>query len=304
VLDKLLVDAAADAGAEVREGFTVDEVLLEDGRVVGVRGRSRDGAPVNERAEIVVGADGRHSAVAQAVRPEQYNERPPLLCAYYSYWSGLPMDGRFEQYSRPYRGFAAVPTHDRLTLVIAGWPQAEFDANKKDVEGNYLATVGLVPAFADRLRNARREERFYGASVPNYFRRASGPGWALVGDAGYNKDFITAQGITDAFLDAERCAAAVHQAFVGARRFDEAMAETQRERDVHALPMYEFTCQVATLAPPSPEMLRIFAATADNPAAMDDFARMNAGTISPAEFFSPENVRAIVDGAEGASAAT
>ena len=80
VLDKLLVDAAAEAGAEVREGFTVEEVLVEDGRVVGIKGRSKGGEPVTERAKVVVGADGRYSLVAEAVRPEQYNERPPLLC--------------------------------------------------------------------------------------------------------------------------------------------------------------------------------------------------------------------------------
>src|ERR671914_158109 len=79
VLDKLLVDAAAEAGAEVREGFTVDEILIEDGVVVGIRGHGKDGKPVTERARIVVGADGRHSRVAKAVGPDHYNEKPPLL---------------------------------------------------------------------------------------------------------------------------------------------------------------------------------------------------------------------------------
>src|SRR6185436_10992988 len=115
---------------------------------------------------------------------------PPLLAAYYSYFSDLPMDGRFETYIRPSRGCAAAPTNDGLTLVIAGWPPAEFEANKKDIEGNYLKTIGLAPAFAERLQRARREARFAGASVPNFFRKPYGPGWALVGDAGYNKDPI------------------------------------------------------------------------------------------------------------------
>jgi hypothetical protein len=80
------------------------------------------------------------------VQPIHYNERPPLLSAYYTYWSGLPMDGRFETYIRPNRGCAAVETHDGLTIVIAGWPYAEFDANKKDVESNYLKTLDSAPA--------------------------------------------------------------------------------------------------------------------------------------------------------------
>ncbi len=103
VLDKLLVDAASEAGAEVREGFTVEDVVIDDGRATGVRGHSKGGRTVTEQARVVIGADGLHSLVARAVRPEQYNEKPKLLAAYYTYWSGLPTNGRFETYSRPDR---------------------------------------------------------------------------------------------------------------------------------------------------------------------------------------------------------
>ena len=214
ILDKLLVDAAAEAGAEIRENVVVEEILQEDGRVVGIRGRSKAGAPVVERADVVIGADGRHSLVAETVRPEQYHEKPPLLAAYYTYWSNLPTNGRFETYIRPNRGFAAAPTHDGLTLTVLGWPYAEFDANKKDVEGNFMKVLELVPEFMERVRAAKREAPISGAFVPNYFRKPFGPGWALVGDAGYNKDPITAQGITDAFLDAERCVTAHRRVIV------------------------------------------------------------------------------------------
>jgi 2-polyprenyl-6-methoxyphenol hydroxylase-like FAD-dependent oxidoreductase len=292
ILYKLLVDAAAEAGVEVREGFAVQEVLIEGGRAVGIRGRSRHGDSV-ERARVIVGADGWRSLVAEAVRPERYDEKPRLLAGYYTYWSGLPMDGRFETYIRHRRGFAAVPTHHDLTMLIVGWPYGEFAENRKDIEGNYLKAVGLAPAFADRLRGARREARFAGAAVPNFFRKPYGPGWALVGDAGYNRDFITGQGIMDAFHDAELCVEALDKSFSGARPFVEAMHEYQRTRDARVKAMYEFTCQLATLEPPPPEMQQLFAAMHGNQTAMDDFARMNAGTISPAEFFAPENVKAI-----------
>jgi 2-polyprenyl-6-methoxyphenol hydroxylase-like FAD-dependent oxidoreductase len=284
VLDKLLVDAAAEAGAEVREGFTVEAVVIEDGRVVGIKGRSKDGATVTERARVVVGADGRHSMVAAAVRPEQYHERPPLLAAYYTYWSGLPMDGRFETYIRPHRGFAAAPTNDGLTLTVGGWPHAEFETNKKDVEGHFLKMFDLAPPFADRIHHARREASFAGTPVSNFFRKPFGPGWALVGDAGYNKDPITAQGISDAFRDVEALVSALDQSLTGARPFDDAMGDYQRGRDQHVLPMYEFTCQLATLEPPPPEMQQLFGAIQGKQPAMDAFAQMNAGTISPMEF--------------------
>jgi 2-polyprenyl-6-methoxyphenol hydroxylase-like FAD-dependent oxidoreductase len=284
VLDKLLVDAAIEAGAEIREGFIVEEVLIDGDRVAGIKGRSKNGTVVSERAQVVVGADGRYSLVAGAVKPEQYNEKPPLLAAYYTYWSGLPMDGRFDTYIRPHRGFAAAPTHDGLTLTVGGWPYAEFETNKKDVEGHFLKMFDLAPAFADRVRSARREAPFAGAAVPNFFRKPYGPGWALVGDAGYNKDPITAQGISDAFCDAERCAIALDHAFGGTRPFDDAMTEYQRERDAHALPIYEFTCQLATLEPPPLEMQQMLGAIQGNQRAMDGFAQMNAGTISPMAF--------------------
>jgi len=293
ILDKLLVDAAAQSGAEVREGFAVDEILIEDGRAVGIKGRSKLSGSITERAEIIVGADGRHSFVAEAVRPEHYDEKPILLVAYYTYWSGLPMSGRFEQYIRDGTGFAAAPTHDGLTMVIAGWPYARFDDCKNDIEGNYLKTIALAPAFADRLREAKREARFAGAAVPNYFRKPYGPGWVLVGDAGYNRDFITGQGIMDAFHDAELCAVVLDRAFSGAQPFDAAMSEYHRARDARVAAMYEFTCMLATLEPPPPDMQHLFGAIHGNQRAMDAFARMNAGTISPAEFFAPENVNAM-----------
>jgi 2-polyprenyl-6-methoxyphenol hydroxylase-like FAD-dependent oxidoreductase len=294
VLDTLLVDAAAEAGAEVREGFTVEEVLTNGDRVVGIKGRSKTGSPISELAKIVVGADGRHSRVAELVRPERYLEKPPLLAPYYTYWSGLAMEGQFETFIRPHRGFAAAPTNDGLTLTVGGWPYAEFEQNKKDIEGNFLKLFELVPEFADRIRHAKRVAPFAGTPVSNFFRKPYGPGWVLVGDAGYNKDPITAQGMTDAFRDAERCAEALHLVLGGAHSFDDALSEYQRGRDEHALPMYEFTCQLATLEPPPPEMERLFAAIDGNQDAMNRFVQMNAGTISPAEFFSPENVSAIM----------
>jgi 2-polyprenyl-6-methoxyphenol hydroxylase-like FAD-dependent oxidoreductase len=120
VLDKLLVDAAAEAGAEVREGFTVDEILIDDGRVTGIRGHDKAAQSVTERARVVIGADGINSFVARSVGAEQYNEKPRLEASYYSYWSGLPMNGRFEGYDRGDRAFAAWSTNDDLTLVIVG----------------------------------------------------------------------------------------------------------------------------------------------------------------------------------------
>ena len=293
-LDELLVEAASQAGAEVRQGFTVESLVVEDGRVCGIRGHEKGGETVTERARVVVGADGRFSLVADAVDAEEYDTKPKLLAAYYSYWSGLPMNGRFETYDRPERGFAAWPTNDDLTLVIAGWPYREFEAKKTDVERHFLETVDLVPEFAERLRAGNREERFVGQAVSGWYRTPYGPGWALVGDAGYNKDFITAQGIHDAFLDAELCVNALDQAFSGTQQFEEAMESYRTTRDARTKAMYEFTADLASLEPPPPELQQLLAAVSQSPEASEGFTRVIAGVTSPAEFFSDENAGRIM----------
>ena len=296
VLDALLVEAAAAAGAEVREAFTVEEVLIDDGRVTGIRGHAKGGDTVTETAKVVVGADGRHSLLAKAVQPEQYNEVPPLAPAYYAYWSGLPADG-FDTYIRAEsgRGWAAIPTHDGLTCVVQGTPQADFATTKKDVEGTYLEGFELAPEFAERINGAKRESGFMGAGdLAGYFRKPYGPGWALVGDAGYHKHPITAFGITDAFRDAEAVASALDETFSERRSFDDAMADYQRARDEEALPIYGFTCDFAKLEPPPPEMQQLIGAMQGNQEAQDGFVSVMAGTLPAPEFFGPENAGRIM----------
>jgi 2-polyprenyl-6-methoxyphenol hydroxylase-like FAD-dependent oxidoreductase len=294
VLDALLVEAASEAGAEIREGFTVEGLVVEDGRVAGIRGHAKGGRTVTEHAQVVVGADGRYSLVADAVGAPEYDTKPKLLAAYYSYWSDLPMEGRFENWVRPYRGMAAWPTNDDLTLVVAGWPYREFEAKRNDVERHFFETLDTAPEFAERVRAATRADRFVGAAVPGYFRKPHGAGWVLVGDAGYNKDFITAQGMSDAFRDAEACADALHQTFTGARPFEKAMGEFTSIRDARVKAMYELTADFASLEPAPPELQHLLAAVARSEEAMDEFARVLAGVTSPADFFSDENAGRIL----------
>ncbi|HUP85803.1 MAG TPA: NAD(P)/FAD-dependent oxidoreductase [Acidimicrobiales bacterium] len=299
VLDKILVDAAVEAGAEVREGFAVDQIVVEDGRVVGVRGHGADGIHVEERAAIVVGADGRNSRVAKAVDPPRYNEKPMLQWSYYTYFRDLPVSG-MEIVVRPDRGWAALPTNDGLTLVVVGWPMAESSAYKSDVEANFFKTLELAPEFAARVAAATRVERFTGTACDNFFRQPYGPGWALVGDAGYTKDPITAQGITDAFRDAELCAVAIGAWLDGRASFDDALSTYQSTRDAAVGPIYEFTAQLASLAPPPAELQQLLGAAYGNTEAMADFVSLTTGTVSPVDFFDPGNIGRIMGAAVGA----
>jgi flavin-dependent dehydrogenase len=302
VLDRILVEAAVEAGAELRERFSLEEVVTDGGRVVGIRGRAAGGGAVTERARIVVGADGLHSSVARGVRAATYNARPAFTCAYYTYWSGVPMQGA-ELYPRPDRMIIAAPTNNGQVMTIVYWPNATFHDVRSDVEGNFWKALDFVPGLADRVRAGERAERFRGtADLPNFFRRPHGPGWALVGDAGYHKDPVTAEGISDAFRDAELLVAAIDEGFAGRRPLADALTGYERGRNEAALPLYELTCQLATLAPPPPEQQQLFAALRRDQDQTNRFFGTIAGTVPVPEFFSPENVGRIMGAAAEAAA--
>ncbi len=240
VLDKILVDAAVAAGAELRESFSVRELATESGCVMGVRG-GIGSTPVSERARIVIGADGMRSTVARAVKAPTYREIPSATFAYYTYWSGLDLQ-EGEIYFGEDSGALAFPTNDGLTCIPVGGPSEGFHAFRSDIEGNYLQALTAFPKLAERVPDGKREERFIGtADMPNFFRKPYGPGWALVGDAGYHKDFVTGLGITDAFRDAELLAQAIDDGFAGRRPLEEALASYEQQRNEIATPLYELT---------------------------------------------------------------
>lgn len=172
VLDKILVDAAVADGVELREGFSVVDILTDGGRVTGIRGHSKGGPSIDEKAGIVIGADGLHSLVARAAGAQEYNTKPSLTCWYYSYWSDIPTNG-LEAYSRDRCMFLVAPTNHNLTLIAALWTHDQFHQIRADIERNYLRTLGQSSHLADRLRRGKREERLLGmADVPNFFRTA------------------------------------------------------------------------------------------------------------------------------------
>jgi flavin-dependent dehydrogenase len=294
VLDALLVEAATESGAELRERFSVDALEWDDGRVVGIRGRSAGGAPVSERARIVVGADGMHSTVARMVGAATYREGPPLACYYASYWSGVPTLG-LEIYWRDERMIFVFPTNDDRTSVAVGWPRGMFHQVRADVEGQVEAALELVPELASRVRAGRREEPFIGtADLPSFFRTPHGPGWALVGDAGYHKDPYLAQGISDAFRDADLLSDAIDGGLSGRLPLDAALGEYERRRNDEVLPIYELNCRLATLEPLSTQQLGLRAALRGNREATEQFFGVNAGTVPYHQFFAPDNIARIM----------
>jgi 2-polyprenyl-6-methoxyphenol hydroxylase-like FAD-dependent oxidoreductase len=284
---------------KLREHFSVKELVTEGERVVGIRGRAVGGALVTEQARIVIGADGLRSLVARTVQAATYNVRPTLTCAYYTYWSEVLIQGA-ELYPRPDRAIIAAPTNDGQAFTIVYWPNAAFHEVRSDIEGNFLKALDLAPGLAERVRSGKRTERFRGTAVlPNFYRKPYGRGWALVGDAGYHKDPITAQGISDAFRDAELLAGAIDEGLSGRHTLEAALADYERRRNEASLPLFEMTCQFATLQPPSPEQQQLFAALRHDQEQTDRFIGTVVGTVPIPEFFAPENIGRIM-GAVGA----
>jgi flavin-dependent dehydrogenase len=144
------------------------------------------------------------------------------------------------------------------------------------------------------MREGKREEKFRGSNdLRGFFRRPYGAGWALVGDAGYHKNPITAQGITDAFRDAELLSGAIDDAFAGRVDEESSLQNYEQRRNESVMPLYHMTCDMARLAPPTPEMQSLFAALQGNQEQSDRFMGTIAGTVPIPEFFSPENMRQI-----------
>jgi flavin-dependent dehydrogenase len=284
--DPMLADAAVAAGAELREGVSFVGPLMEGARVVGMKTSGRFG---NEdiRARLIVGADGKRSRVARTLGVAKYDVCEAQTCAYYTYWEGaevkstrlLVREGLFA---------VAVPCVGGMTFLAVQWPQSRFTEIRKDVDGSTRRAIADIPWLAEHFADARPIERYIGTGdLDAFFRPASGPGWALVGDAGHHKDPISAQGMTDALLDAELLSSAVIEGLGGRRDPGVALAGYGHARDRRSMPMHRVTANLARLVPPPPEALSGMAEMAADPTAVGRFLGVMAGSVPAAEIFGP-----------------
>jgi 2-polyprenyl-6-methoxyphenol hydroxylase-like FAD-dependent oxidoreductase len=248
VLDRLLVDAASEAGVDVRHGARVTELLRDRaGRVAGVRA----GAPGGTRelaARLVVGADGISSLVAQQVGAPVLREGRWGSAVQYAYYAGLGGSG----YEWAYRdGVAAgiIPTNDGLSCVFVATSPLRMRTLRmqRSAESTFDTVFGMAaPRHAERLAAATRVSRQYGwAGRRGFIRRSWGPGWALVGDAGHFKDPISTHGITDALRDAELLAGGVVDALGGLRSEAGALDGYQRRRDLLSAQLFAASDEIA-----------------------------------------------------------
>ena len=286
VLDPILADGAVAAGVEFREGCAVNDLVWEDDRVVGVRYTTPGGAEATDRARLVVGADGMRSLVARKAGAHNVIEHPRVSCTYYSYWSGVP--SHFELYERPGRWIGVIPTNDDLTLLMTYFPQEDYHHVRKGVEPFYLDSFRTTaPELYERMSAGERVEQLYGTGhQENYFRKAYGPGWVLVGDAVNHKDSITARGITEAFVQSQTLTDCIGQRLHDDDALGAALERYENDLSGDALSHYQGALNVAELKPQGRvDMLRKLVGHQEH---IDRYFSTLSGACSIDDFYNDE----------------
>ena len=290
LLDAALVDAAASAGAEVRQATICESLLLDRDQVRGVRLRTKGNAPSSESGRVVVGADGKHSMVARAVGAAVTKEAPAATLAIYTYWSDVDLCHGWISH-----GVGAWPTNDGLVMSYLARPLAELPAYRADPDAYTTAVLRATGALGELILSGHRAEHWRATTdTPNVIRHPCGPGWALVGDAGLVMDPITGQGMGNALRDAELVSHAVLAGLGGPRPLEAALSEYAARRDRETTPMFDFTVGLARLSPPTPAEDALFAAIAADPEESDLFFSVLTGVAPVSRLFAPRHLLRLV----------
>jgi flavin-dependent dehydrogenase len=305
ILDPILLSAASAAGAEVRQGFTVEDLLYEGDNVVGIRGRTRAGAVVQERARLVVGADGRNSFLARTLKLPKFDERLKCTFAYWSYFSGLSLTTA-QIHRRGRLGVAVVPTNHGQHMTLVFGPSEWGHSFRANVAGNHQRILDFVsPELAEMVRNhGRREERFYGTlDQAAYLRPLFGSGWVLVGDAACFKDQCTATGMTHAFRDAELAASAIDAGLSARSSLATALTKMykDRRRSQSAAAYYDYVCTLAEMRTLRHDELQLFLVLRSNQEETDRYIATFADIAPVSDFFQASNLWLLNDAAKESS---
>ncbi|MCM2314901.1 MAG: NAD(P)/FAD-dependent oxidoreductase [Thermoanaerobaculia bacterium] len=240
VLDRILVDAAREAGAEVRFGIVVDDLRRGSShRVTGISARDEQGERLELDAGIVVGADGIRSIVAQSAGAKLRRRAKNSGAVVYGYFAGVAAEG-YEWAYAPGLSAGLIPTNDGQVCVFVGGAEDSFRHRVfSNLEIGFAGVLEAAsPGIAERVARGELVSRYRGfAGVHGYIRESVGAGWALAGDAGYFRDPITTHGISDAFRDAELLARAIAG--------EMSLGDFQETRDSVIEPVFDVTDRIA-----------------------------------------------------------
>lgn len=212
----------------------------------------------------------------------------------WGYWRGLEVNG-LELIVQPGRAVYSGPTSGGDAMIGVNWVMDDFKALRSEIEASYYATIEqLTPALAAQIKRSSLSTPLRLGSTRNFLRVPYGPGWVLVGDAGHTKDPCTAQGITDAFIDADDCAEVLDRGLRGERPLTEGLAAWHAARDARLIPFHEMTIQMAKFAVPDATETALYRALANNPEATTKFLGLITGSTNPLAFFARNNLSAIL----------
>ncbi|PWV78950.1 flavin-dependent dehydrogenase [Nocardia neocaledoniensis] len=300
--DDALARTAVAAGAQVRQRRRVTAVLWDGHRCAGVRYVDAAGRIGEIRAKLVVGADGRRSTVARAVgADEPFLTVPSGRDCYFAYWRDAPDAAR--HVAAQWRAGAdlgtAFPCDDGLVLSLVQ-PPVETGGGRGpgEAERRYTAALERIPPLTERLRGCERVGRVRSATgIASYFRRSTGPGWALPGDSGHFKDPVTAQGIRDALHYGRTLGEAVADVLDDPVALDAVLTEWERRRIVECREIFHWTNRLARGEAMRPLEIELYRAAVDDP----DLARLTTGifarTRRPAELYTPARALRLAAGA-------
>ncbi len=304
VLDNMLIEAAIEAGVEYRQECSVNDLVWENDRVVGVKYSWRGNSSGEERARFVVGADGSNSNIAKMVSAQTDNKHDQVQGTYFAYFEDLPLND-MEFISRPGRMFYSWASNDGQTMAGMCCRYEDFRKQNKDPEHYFYSELQeFSPAMYQRVRDAKRVSEWRFGSVRGFSRTPYGQGWALVGDAGLTVDPISAVGISLALRDAENLADAIYEGLSGQKPIEDSLQEFTVKRDSQSLPMLQFSQQMGMLEEPPEEVIEMFIGLNGNSEDTSAYFGVFAQTVPVTTFFDPDNIQRIIEKGRAAIAAT
>jgi menaquinone-9 beta-reductase len=281
-LDSMLQDAAARAGAELRDHHTVVDLLHDGERVAGVVARTPSGTETFH-AGLVVGADGRHSKVAKLTGVEEYLQVEMTRGGYFGYWprSSAFDDARYDFDSMlAYEGEGLryiFQTDEDLFVLVGAPPNAVARSWKGDHQAKYVEYLRNSPWTGPLVEGSAPVGKVVGILDATFFaRRPIGPGFALLGDAGLFMDFVTGHGMTDALLGARDLASAI----LDGR--PEALEWYWRQRDASVLPLYFDAARLGATGANNALTRLLFRKVSQDPRLRDRLALVADRRIDPA----------------------
>ncbi|PWU12630.1 MAG: hypothetical protein C5B49_16015 [Bdellovibrio sp.] len=299
-LDTLLIDAAMEAGAEVRLNSSFEHVIRDaDGRPMGIEVRSSSGKLEKIFAPLIVGADGKRSSFARQMGSIELEPRRGCSFACFSYFTdtGLPLETHIQKRGR--LALAHCATNDGAHMVLLFGPESFNEAFGQDREHHFLAGLKAINSeIAEQVRQGRRVEPFYStADQAGFIRNAAGPGFALIGDAACFKDQCTASGMTHALRDSALLAdlLAIDSIDLQDRdRLDRALAVYQQKRIADSSRYYDFVCLQAEMNATRPDELQLFEALQADAQAANRFVALYGDTLPVRDFFSEHEQKKIL----------